>query len=314
LLILSTVAIAQSTSGQWGPLLSFPYEVTHAQLLPDGRVLMWPPYANGDNPQIWDPVSGSMTSASKAGYNLFCAGHSHLAGGRIFVAGGQAGTIHYGVANASIYDSSTNTWLPTPPMYTARWYPTSTTLANGDVLVTGGAIDPAVGNTGLAEIWQHATNTWQDLTSAQLITPLYPRMFLAPNGRVFYAGDLPTTRYLDTSGTGKWTTVAVTQFRKSRDYGSAVQYGDGKIVIIGGSSPPTASTEVIDLTVASPAWRAVASMSSPRREINATLLADGEVFVNGGTSGTANDGSHAVLPTEIWNPKTESWTTTASEN
>ena len=198
-------------------------------------------------------------------------------------------------------------------MYAARWYPTSTTLGNGDVLVTSGAINPST-IAGLAQVWQHTTNTWRNLTSAQLILPLYPRMFVAPNGLVFYAGDSAKTNYLNTSGSGAWTVVAKTNYGGSRDYGSAAQYGDGKIVIMGGGHPvPTATTEVIDLTAQAPAWRLVAPMAYARRQLNATLLANGEVLVNGGTSGNGNDGTREALPAEIWSPITEKWTTVASE-
>ena len=304
---------AQTYMGQWGPLINFPFEVTHAHLLPNGKVLMWPPYNNGDNPELWDPLTGSINPVMKAGYNIFCSGHSHLADGRLFVAGGQANALHYGVDNASIFDYKTNTWVAVKPMYAPRWYPTSTALGNGDVLVTSGAINPT-SIVGLAQVWQHATGTWRNLPSAQLVLPLYPRMFLAPNGLVFYAGDLASTRYLNTSGTGTWTAVAITKYGASRDYGSAVQYGDGKIVIIGGGHPvPTAMTEVIDLTAQAPAWRSVAPMAHARRQLNATLLANGEILVNGGTSGDGNDGTHEVLSAEIWNPSTEQWTTVANQ-
>jgi len=176
-------------------------------------------------------------------------------------------------------------------------------------------MDPARGYNGLPQVFQAATNTWQDLSSAQLILPLYPRMILAPNGKVFYAGESPQSRYLDTTGTGQWTTVAKTNSAVVRDYGSAIQYGDGKIVIMGGGNPPTATTEVIDLNAATPAWRTVAPMAVPRRQLNATLLPGGQVLVNGGTSGPGfNDNASPVLPAELWDPKTETWTTLASQS
>ena len=54
-------------------------------------------------------------------------------------------------------------------------------------------------------------------------------------------------------------------------------------------------------------------MSIARRQLNATILADGTVFVNGGTSGPgfAND-TTPVYTGQIWNPTTETWTTMAS--
>ena len=314
-LLLSVAAYPQtSATGEWGPILSWPLEVTHASLLPNGKVIGWSPW-KGDNAHLWDPSTNTITASPKVGYNIFCAGHSHLADGRVLVTGGQLGAVLYGLPNASIYDPKTDSWSAAPNMHAPRWYPTNTSLGNGDVLVTSGQMDPARGYLGLPQVFQAASNTWQDLSSAQLILPLYPRMILAPNGKVFYAGESTQSRYLDTTGTGQWTAVAKTKSTVVRDYGSAVQYGDGKIVIMGGGSPPTATTEVIDLNAATPAWRTVAPMSFPRRQLNATLLPGGQVLVTGGSAGTGfSDKSSPVLPAELWDPKTETWSTLASQS
>ena len=313
-LILLASANAQTGPGQWGPVLSWPFEVTHASVLSNGKVLVWPPYVLGNNASLWDPSTGIFTNSSKPLYNVFCAGHSHLADGRLLVTGGDLGTIMYGYPGASIYDAAADSWTRIPDMYAARWYPTNTTLANGDVLVTSGQSDPYRGIVALPQVWQAATGTWQDLSSAQLILALYPRTFLAPNGKVFYAGDSPQSRYLDTSGTGTWTLVAKTIFAGIRDYGSAVQYGVGKILIVGGGAQPTATAEVIDLTAATPAWRQVGSMAFPRRQLNATLLPSGQVLVTGGSSASASTEKNGpVLPAELWDPNTETWTLLASQ-
>jgi len=137
-------------------------------------------------------------------------------------------------------------------------------------------------------------------------------MFLAPNGKVFYAGEATQSRYLDATGTGQWSVVAKSS--TNRDYGSAVQYGDGKILIVGGGNPPTATAEVIDLNAPNPAWRTVGSMAYPRRQLNATLLPTGQVLVTGGTSGKGfNDLTSPVLAAELWDPTSENWTTLANQ-
>ena len=159
-----------------------------------------------ENAQLWDPAAPNQpVTPLPPAYDLFCSGHTFLADGRLFVAGGHIQN-SVGSPKASIYNPFTNTWAATPDMNAGRWYPTVTTLANGDALVVSGSMDTTVGVNPLPQVYQAASNTWRSLTSAQLSMDLYPRMFLAPDGRVFNAAPSQTTRYLDTSGTGAWQT------------------------------------------------------------------------------------------------------------
>ena len=55
-------------------------------------------------------------------------------------------------------------------------------------------------------------------------------------------------------------------------------------------------------------------MAFARRQLNATILADGKVLVTHGSSGPGfNNVAAAVRAAELWNPVTESWTTMAVE-
>ena len=310
--LTASLACAQtSVVGQWTSLQQWPYIAGHSHLLPTGKLLFWPTYSLGDNPQLWDPATNSVTAVTPVGYDLFCTGHSFLPSGKLFVTGGDNGN-GFGITNASIYDPASGTWTRVANMSGGRWYPTNTALANGDVLVVSGQNQTGAYNT-LPEVWQLATSTWRKLTSAQLSQPLYPRMFLAPNGQVAYVEPVAVSQYLNTSGTGTWTNLATEVYGSNRDYGNAVMYDAGKILLDGGGDPATATAEVIDLNASTPSWRAVQSMRNARRQSNATLLPDGTVLVTGGSSGPGFDNaSYPVYPSEIWNPSTETWTTVAS--
>ena len=229
------------------------------------------------------------------GYDLFCSAHAFLADGRLFVAGGhiQNGV---GLPKAALYNPFSNTWAAAPDMNAGRWYPTVTTLANGDALVVSGVRDNTVGVNMLPQVYQAATNTWRSLTSAQLESRPVPDDVPRSERKVFNVAPTQTTRYLDTSGTGSWSFVANRTFG-GRSYGSAVMYADGKILVVGGGDPPTNTAEVIDLNQPSPTWRSVAPMSIARRQLNATLLPDGKVLVTGGTSGPGfNNADDPGLP------------------
>jgi len=300
-----------SVIGQWSSVAGWPNRAVHATLLPDGRVMFVSYYSQSLSPHIWDPRSNTFTATAPAPYELFCAGHTLLPDGRVFLAGGHIADF-VGFNRAVIYDPSANAYTPLPNMNKGRWYPTTTVLPNGDVLVTSGDVNGVSHANALPQVFQFSTNTWRSLTSAQLVLPLYPLMFVAPNGKVFYAGNSSQSRYLDTAGTGTWTSVANTRF-SSRDYGPGVMYDQGKVLIVGGDDPPTATAETIDLTASTPAWSFTSSMHFPRRQHNAVLMPDGKVFIVGGSHGSGFDNASApVLPTEMWDPATGKFTVMAS--
>jgi galactose oxidase len=310
----ATVAAIGSTSlavrGKWGPVFSTPVVAVDAHLLPTGKVLLW---GDQGDAQLWNPANpgAGFTAVSKT-YRIFCSGHTFLPDGRLLVTGGVVhGTI--GDPRAVLFAPSSGSWVAAGPMAQGRYYPTATALPSGEVLAVSGndqngnvVTIPEIGNG----------STWRRLTGASLSipTPFYPAMFVAPNGKVFLAGFPQTSRYLDVTGTGSWTTVG-NRIVADRRMGSAVMYAAGKILYAGGGDPPTSSAEVIDLNQTSPAWRSVSGMSFARRQMNATILADGQVLVTGGTSGPGfNDVTSPVYNAELWNPATESWSIMARES
>ena len=303
-------AEAQATTGSWQLEPNLPFFPIHDHVLPDGKVMMWPgdQGINGDDPRTWDPATGTVTTLPKAGFDIFCSGHSFLPDGRLFVAGGHISN-GVGLANTSIYSPAANSWQSQPLMNQGRWYPTTTVLSNGDVLVVSGSVDGTIGSKPVPQVWQASSGTWRNLNSANLQQPLYPYMFLAPDGRVFDAGPGVTTRLLDTAGAGTWSVVGNHRLNASREYGSAVMYEPGKILLAGGGDPPTATAEVIDLNVPGPTWQTTGSMNRARRQMNLTMLPDGKVLGTGGTSGPGfNDPGAPAFMAEMWDPATGRWT------
>ena len=297
-----------TAQGQWSTLENWPTRAVHATLLPDGRIFFVSYYSESLQPNIWDPANNTFSATAASPYQLFCAGHTSLPDGRVFIAGGHIAD-YTGYPHALIFDPAKNTFIPLPDMNAGRWYPTVTLLANGDVLVTGGDENPNVTVDPIPQVFQMSSGTWRSLTSAQLLTPLYPTMLLAPNGKIFNAGPNRLTRYLNTDGTGGWSTVGNLNFGGTRDYGPVLMYDVGKVLVLGGADPPTATAETIDLTAATPAWKPAGSMHFARRQHNAVIMPDGKVFIVGGSSGSGFDNSNApVLPTEIWDPATGQFT------
>ena len=218
-------------------------------MLPTRQVLFWAGNINDQQAYLWDPETHLISQAANPQRNLFCSGHAFLSDGTLLVSGGHIENF-VGLNTASIYDPYTDLWTDVPDMSGGRWYPSSMTLANGDVLVSSGTINEIEVNQ-LPQVFEPVSTDWRDLTGAELALPRsYPRSFLAPDGRVFFA--TATSGYLDTSGTGAWTFDVAVRNVAFRAQGSAVMYEAGKVLWTGGGDPPTETCEIIDLNDLTP--------------------------------------------------------------
>ena len=309
-LLFPLVASAQVSSlGSWSAPQPWIYACIHATLLPTGKVLYWPGYT-GDTPKFWDPVTTRVTDAPHAGYNIFCGGNALNSQGNVVAVGGQL-VLLFGLKDNATFNPFKNAWTRSPQMKFARWYPTVTALPNGDVLALSGLNEHSVA-VPTPEIFQAATGRWKPLTTALQELPLFPRSFVAPNGKVFVATTI--SRYLDTSGTGAWTPVARRLVAGRDDYGSAAMYEPGKVIFVGGADAPVNTCEIINLNDAVPAWRATGSMIRARRQHNLTLLPDGKVLATGGSSGFGLDNAAGRnLFAEVWDPATGRWSRLAPQ-
>lgn len=321
--------------GQVMPLMGLGRVPIHTIMLPNGKVMFWG-RQHDLGAQIYDPATGEITDLpilcdhivdgepicdeeDCEHFNIFCSGHTVLADGRVFIAGGHE-TDFIGTKTAFIYDPQTNGWTRVPDMNDRRWYPTVIALPNGDALVLHGTIDSPTNFNEQPQVWDHLTNTWRDIDITQDLADnhqaaqsnFYPRAFVLADGRVFYFGQSRQTWFLDTRPgvTDPWTRGPdLKTFARPYDYGTATEYAPGKILITGGRPEGQADAEVIDLNQADPQFRPVSFMNFARRQHNATILPDGRVLITGGQQGPELGGPVQVqLPTEIWDPVTEKFT------
>jgi len=332
----------QATTGSWGPVVNWDIVPLHMSLMPTGKILAWGKTDVAADtmgmPRIWDPSSGLPGSAQKIVTDsmLFCAGHTLMPDGRVMASGGHlqddrgTATTNFFTAEGSLQEG--------PSMANARWYPTVTTLPDGRLLTMGGR-DQTGAQVTTPEIWENGQ--WVELPGAgTYVTPYYPRNFVAPDGRIFYAGERIQSRWFEVDvsspgGRGRWTAGPSHIYPFNRDYGSAVMYDTGKILYVGGggmknwgggawpdakTDVPTQTAETIDLNSSNRTWQNTGSMAFRRRHMNATILPDGQVLATGGTRGggisilTNIDPALAVHEAEIWNPATGQWTTLARNN
>jgi hypothetical protein len=87
---------------------------------------------------------------------------------------------------------------------------------------------------------------------------------------------------------------------------------DPKIMIMGGGSPATNTTEIIDMGATTPAWQYGPNMSAARTQMNSVILPNGEVLAIGGSLNN-EDTSTAGLNADLYNPVTNAFTP-AGEN
>ena len=132
-----------SAVGQWSSRIHIDVTGIHATLLPTGKVLYFS-YGPGETgiAAIWDPDTGTSHSVDPSTHeNIWCAGQTQLADGRVLIVGGnipKTGAEFRGLDSIYIFDPWTETWSFQGRMNEGRWYPTSTLLPNGQVVITSG--------------------------------------------------------------------------------------------------------------------------------------------------------------------------------
>jgi YVTN family beta-propeller protein len=309
-----------NTRGMWSPVYNWPLIPLHLVMLPDFRLLSYGTDGTGRQTanfiyDIWDPEGGlsggHMTLPNGTGTDIFCSSQLLLPdGSAVFIAGGDnwtgTATTNTGNNNSNLYSLTGNTLTRTSNMNRARWYSSSTTLLNGETYIQGGT-----GGTDRPEVRQ-ANGTFRLLSNANTSTLdfMYPRNFVAPDGRVFGYDSAGRMYYVDAAGTGTFTAMGQFNSAYAGSDASAAMFRPGRILQFGGNSNGAA---VIDIRGAAPTFTPTQSMSSQRRLVNGTILADGKVLATGG-SRVWNELTDVNNSAEIWNPDTGGWTVGASGN
>jgi fibronectin type 3 domain-containing protein len=244
---------------------------------------------------VWDPTGSTLSSfavTSDLTYDVFCSGTAALPDGRALVIGGTSDYTFTGENRASIFDPASGRFVQSQNMVDGRWYATATALGDGRIMALSG-LAATGGTSRTVEIYDLASAGagWSAPTSVPFTPPLYPHQMLLPNGKVFYSGHGSGTSnanaWIFTPGTGGWTSSVATT--RNRTYGSTVLLPllppsyTPKVMNFGGGSPATATTEIIDLSAASPSWTAGPSMSTGRIQMNAVILPNGMVLAEGGS-------------------------------
>ena len=313
-------ARAQSpvTEGEWTTLpYLMPVNPIHCGMLHTGKIVVVVGSENDPDEDVYqaavyDPTTGAI-AIKELSWDVFCNGMATLPDGRYLIAGGteQYDPFH-GETRSSIFDPLTEKFNTVEMMAHGRWYATTTNLGDGRMMAFSGLDEYGAINKAV-EIYEVGTG-WGAQYIAPWTPPLYPRMHLLPNGTVFYSGSTTWSHIFDPA-TQTWVlNVAQMIYPNERVYGTSVllplrpenSYAP-KVMIMGGSNPATDTVEVIDLSVANPAWRSLPPMSQPRIQMNAVILPTGKVLALGGSE-IDEDPATASLNGDLFDPVTETWT------
>ena len=302
------------TKGAWSALGNWPVISVHMVLTPDGRVLSYGSDGTGKQTgffiyDVWDSAvglgGGHMTLPNGTGTDIFCGSQLVLpASGSVFLAGGDnwtgTGTNNTANNNSNVFDPAGNTLTRGNNMNRARWYSSSTTLINGETYIQGGS-----SGTDRPEV-RDINGTFRLLSGADTSTLdfMYPRNFVAPDGRVFGFDSAGRMYYVNASGSGSITMAGQFSASYTGSDASAAMFAPGRILQFGGNSN---GAIVIDINGATPSVTPTQSMSTQRRLVTATLLADGKVLATGGSQ-VWNELTGVNNSAEIWNPATGTWT------
>ena len=314
--------------GNFSNPIDWPSIAIHAGLTPDGKVLTYGLDSNINSGSqvntkftIWDPTLGTADLAftvldmTHPVDNAFCSGMLLLPDGQMLIAGGSIqGDRDAGNDLVHLYNYRTGevTMLSEEDdLLAARWYPTLTTLTDGSILLQGGrnagkedgVFTPEIYTAGQGSTWLNGA-TSSEIYSNEDTRWWYPRSWVAPNGKVFgITGD--KMYYLDPTDNGSIETVGTFTGENQGETSTAVMYGEGKILQIGGRGNNEAT--IIDINGETPVLSSAGTTNYVRMWGDSTVLPDGTVFVSGG-SAAYNREVNVAYSAEIWDPKTNTWT------
>jgi hypothetical protein len=328
-LVLGDVPAGGGAGGKFGPVTAWPVIPIHMALLPDGRVLTWGASTADVGPagyalsyDIWDPKTGTHTTLpNKTQTDIFCGQGTlfgELASGKTWVTGQMAivggdaavnGVRNYSNNGANLLDPATNQLTSVGAMQFARWYPTVTTLPNGEKLLIGGRRDPNefYGSLGPATEIFSQTHGWRTLSGINVNTGTiprtqlraeynYPRIGFGKNSSAYLFTQAGVVYALSFAGAGVTVSAGIANLAESSYSYPMAQLPNPKADPSSPSYDPSASNflhllnrydkkaVIVDLVSNPPKVAPAPDLKLKRVWGNLTVLADGKLLASGGSA------------------------------
>lgn len=335
----------EASIGRWSAPFIVPISGVSAVMLNTGNVLFWsydpvdyhnPANSNNGVAYIWNPTTRTGHNIPPP-ENLFCAGQTILADGRVYVAGGN---LRYpdpslppgqdgwrGSLTSYTFNPYTELWARQPDMQRGRWYPTLTKIADNQVVITSGTDESGsnalnnvtevlIPDRNIDGIGKIAAVSQHDSSGT------YPLQFLMPSGQVMQSGPNAASSFQLDPRTWNWSNLPKLT-SNHYDIGNGVTYTDASVVpnkqlimVAGGSSNdiPLAKNEWLDGMNPLAGWRTYPQWLQKRHNSNTVILPDGTLLTMGGNAGTYGY-ENALLEAELYSKQatdtTGTWQTVA---
>jgi hypothetical protein len=311
-------AIAPQLAGRWSAPFTIPAAGITAVLLNTGKVLFWsydpahyedPGNSNIGVSYLWDPASraGAFVPTPE---NIWCAGQTILADGRVFLAGGNLrfpdpqapdGERGYeGDASTYIFNPATSRFIKQQEMSHGRWYPTVTQLPDNSAIITSGydesgsdqvnpAVERFVASPAMDGVGSLST------VATKKTAGLYPFQYVLPSGAMLQAGPGRQNAFLLEPGNWAWSPLPRMLYDHEGD-GNGIIYTDAsaepvsQLVMIAGGKYLPSNNEWLDGFNPAGGWHDYPKWNVQRHNANTIILPDGKLLTVGGNSTKSNYG------------------------
>lgn len=259
--------------GAWSPVREWPLIAIHTALRPDGQVVSYGTTAAGKQTglfiyDVWDSSAGRAdeghtTLPNTTSTDIFCSSQTLLPStGDLLINGGDNfvnnRTTNTGNSDSNVLSTANNQLTAGQSMNRARWYSSVTTLADGTQYIQGGS-----GGQDHPEIrGLNGSYTLLNEADTASLSRLYPRNFLAPDGRVFGIDVGGRMYFVDPNGSGYLDRLTNLTSAYNGGGSSAVMYAPDKILKIGANN--SGSALVIDIGQALPQVSPTQAVSGKR--------------------------------------------------
>jgi Kelch motif len=273
----------------------------------DSACLPGPAEPGSETAERFDPATNAWAAAQSLNKPRKTGAMVRLDDGRALVIGG-INADDQNFSSTKLFVPASAAWTDGPLLGVARNDPAAATSTDGRVVVASATIPGETGDTTTTEILDAKATAWKNGKALKGVTVL--TLVPLADGRMLSRGfgfEMDDFEVFDPS-TGSWkpidgpTKVRQPAFAPLPD-GGVIAFGTEESAV--GEGP---STRVERFDPATAKWSEAAPMSVSREGALVTTLADGRVFVAGGSTATpGKEDAHTLASTEIYDPAADGW-------